>query len=190
MSYASQEELLALAQALRERCFRRGEFRLTSGLAARYYYDGKQVTLHPRWAEVIGRLLLGPIVAWGAEAVGGMATGAIPIAMAVSLAAFHGQVRVLPVFYVREERKEHGVRDTVAGEELVRGLKVAIVEDVVTTGTSSLRAIRVVEEIGCRVVGVAALLERHEGGGDEIRRRGYPFFRLFYTDADGNLHMV
>jgi orotate phosphoribosyltransferase len=64
------------------------------------------------------------------------------------------------------------------------------VEDVVTTGTSSLRAIRAVEEIGCRVVGVAALLERHEGGGDEIRRRGYPFFRLFYTDADGNLHMA
>ncbi len=186
--YAAREELLALAQALRERCIRRGEFRLASGLTAHYYYDGKQVVLHPRWAELIGRLLLPPVLAWGAQAVGGMATGAIPIAMAVSLAALRHARQELAVFYVREERKGHGAQDVVAGAELVRGLPVAIVEDVVTTGASSLRAARAVEEIGCRVVGIAALVERHEGGGEEVRRQGYPFFRLFHTDAQGNLY--
>jgi len=186
--YATQEELLALARAMGERCVRRGEFTLASGLTARYYYDGKQVTLHPRWAELIGRLLLPPVLAWGAEAVGGMATGAIPIAVAVSLAALRHAGRELPVFYVREERKGHGARDAVAGEELVRGRPVAVVEDVVTTGASALRAARAAEEVGCRVVGIAALVERHEGGGEEIRRRGYPFFRLFHTDAEGNLY--
>ncbi|HXG41816.1 MAG TPA: orotate phosphoribosyltransferase [Dehalococcoidia bacterium] len=187
MPRASPEELASLARAIEERCIRRGEFRLASGLASRYYYDGKQVTLHPRWAEVIGRLLLAPLLDWGAQAVGGMATGAIPIAVAVSLAGL-GEGLELPVFYVREGRKGHGAQDEVAGADLVRGLPVAIVEDVVTTGGSALRAAAAVEALGCRVVGVAALVERHEGGGEAIRDRGYPFFRLFYTDQEGQLY--
>jgi len=186
---ASAEELAALQRQMAERCFRYGDFVLASGRRARYYYDGKQVTLHPRWADVIGRLLLAPVLQAGARAVGGMATGAIPIAMAVSLAALRGPGRELPVFYVREARKEHGARDEVAGADLVRGLPVAIVEDVVTTGGSSLRAAAAVEELGCLVALIAALVERHEGGGQSIRERGYPFFRLFYTDEEGNLYL-
>jgi orotate phosphoribosyltransferase len=185
----SPEELAALHRQMAQRCFRYGDFVLASGRRARYYYDGKQVTLHPRWAEVIGRLLLGPVLSAGAQAVGGMATGAIPIAVAVSLAALGQAGRELPVFYVRETRKGHGGRDEVAGADLVRGLPVAIVEDVVTTGGSSLRAAAAVESLGCRVALVATLVERHEGGGDEIRARGYPFFRLFYTDEEGNLYV-
>jgi orotate phosphoribosyltransferase len=184
----TREELLALGQAIGERCIRRGQFRLASGLPSRYYYDGKQVTLHPRWAHLIGRLLLGPVLSAGAQGVGGMATGAIPIAVAVSLAAL-GEGVELPVFYVREGRKGHGAQDEVAGADLVRGLSVAIVEDVVTTGGSALRAAAAVEALGCRVALVATLVERHEGGGAEIRTRGYPFFRLFYTDPEGNLHI-
>jgi len=187
--WASQEETLLLAQAMRERCFRYGEFRLTSGGTSRYYYDGKQVTLHPRWAELIGRLLLEPVLAWGAQGVGGMATGAIPIAMAVALAALRYASQELMVFYVRQSPKGHGVQDEVSGGEMIKGLPVAILEDVVTTGASSLRAIEAVEALGCLVVGVATIVERHEGGGTEIRRRGYPFFRLFHTDEGGQLHL-
>ncbi len=187
---ATTRELEALRQAMQERCFRYGDFVLASGRRARYYYDGKQVTLHPRWAASIGRLLLGPLLGAGARAVGGMATGAIPIAVAASLAALEVAGEELPVFYVRESRKGHGVQDEVAGAELVRGLPVAIVEDVVTTGGSSLRAAAAVEALGCQVRVIASLVERHEGGGQEIRRRGYPFFRLFYTDEDGQLHVA
>jgi orotate phosphoribosyltransferase len=129
----------------------------------------------------------------GAEAIGGLEIGSIPIAQSVGAAGLEAG-REVPGFIVRKEAKQHGAREQVAeaapdqGEHLLTtGRKVAIVDDVITTGGSIDKAIEVVEALGCQVVLVVALVERHEGGAQGIRDRGYNFRRLFYTDAEGQL---
>lgn len=170
---------------------------LASGGTSYYYCDLKAVTLHPRHARTIGRLMAPVILDSGAEAVGGLAVGCIPIADAVARAALDLD-RVLPTFFGRAEAKDHGPQakakmSAAAAEDggpLIRpGRKVAIVEDTVTTGGSALQAVEVAQSAGCDVVLVMVVVERHEGGGQAFRDRGIPFRRLFYTREDGSLHI-
>jgi orotate phosphoribosyltransferase len=169
-----------------------GPYPLSSGSTSRYYYDGKLRTLDPPAAWLIGNLLVDPIIDTNAEAVGGAAVGSIPISDAVGIAA-HLRGLYLPTFYVRAEAKQHGTRSQVYqallphDEELLKpGRRVAIVDDVITTGRSLSEAIQVVEGLGCLVTVVIALVERHESKGS-LRGHSYPVLRLFYTDEDGNL---
>jgi orotate phosphoribosyltransferase len=177
-----------------EKCIERGDYTLASGLQAKYYYDGRFATLNPRAARVIGKLILELVRESGAEAVGGMSVGADPIATSVALSSLDDGGPDIPAFIVRPSPKEHGKRDQVSasfatdGGQLLRpGRQVAIVDDVITTGGSIKGAIAAVKELGCEVVLVAALVERHEGGGETLKADGYNFKRLFYTDPDGNL---
>lgn len=181
-----------LRELMQRHGFQYGDFTLVSGRKSTYYYNGKRVTLRPEGARLIGEALVDVVLASGAQAVGGPELGAVPIAMAVGLASL-SRGRELPVFVVRREPKQYGARDAVAepygdnGEVLAEGRRVALVEDTITTGGSVRKAIEAVEALGCRVVLVAVLVERHEGGADDLRARGYDLLSLFRADEEGRL---
>ena len=167
---------------------------LSGGRPSNYYCEAKKSTLYPSDAKLIGEILVDAILDSGAEAIGGLEIGSIPISMAVGFAALERQ-RVLPTFIIRKEAKRHGTRDRVAeayAEDehlLVPGRRVAIVDDVITTGGSVAKAIEVVSDLGCRVVMVISLVERHESDGKALRGRGFPVMRVLYTDERGQLYI-
>jgi orotate phosphoribosyltransferase len=174
-------ELLAL---LREKSYEERPVTLVSGRRSNFYVDGKQTSLHPRGAYLIGRLFLNRLPVFGAvEAVGGPTLGADPLATATSLVSGL-QGAGLPAFIVRKEPKGHGTRRWIEGEKnLGSSARVVVLEDVVTTGGSSLRAVERIESEGYRVLGVLALVDRQEGGREALESRGYRFEALF-TKAD------
>lgn len=187
------EPIERLGELMQRHCLRYGDFELASGGRGKYYYNGKRVTLRPSAAKLIGEVLVDVVLASGADAVGGPALGAVPISCAVGAAAL-ARERDLPVFVVRTEQKGHGARDLIAepyaddGEDVVTaGRRVAIVEDAVTTGGSVVKAIDAVEALDAQVVLVAVLVERHEGGGDALRAKGYDVVSVFRTDEEGRL---
>lgn len=181
-------------QAHMQQCFKYGgPYTLSSGLQSKYYYDGKGATQNPPAAWLIGNALLDIVIGSGAEAVGGLEIGAIPIADAVGLAAHLNRGITLPTFIVRKEPKSHGDRRNVSeanladGSPLLRdGRRVAIVDDVITTGGSIAKAIKAVRDLGCIVTVVIALVERHESH-EALRGDGFPVKRLFFTDEEGTL---
>ena len=185
------EELRDIMQA---RTIKFGDFVLSSGAKSKYYYYGKHSTWRPSVAERIGNILLPAVLESGAEAVGGLELGAVPISAAIGFASL-GQGLDIPTFTVRTERKAHGTRDRIASSyaddgDLIRpGRRVAIVDDVITHGGSIRMAIGAVKDEGCEVTVILALVERHEGGGDELRADGYNVQRLFFTDKDGRLYI-
>ena len=186
-------EIERLRDLVQRHCIQRGDFTLSSGAKSNYYYNGKRVSLRPSSATLIGEALVDVVLASGAEAVGGPALGAVPLACAVGAAALTRD-RDLPVFVVRMEQKVHGARDLVAEpysdddrDVVAAGRPVAIVEDAITTGGSVQKAIDAVEALDAGVALVAVLVERHEGGADALREAGYDVISIFRTDAAGNL---
>ncbi len=167
-----------LMELVRQKALRFGQFTLASGKKATYYLDGKQVTLDPEGARLVGEGLLELMAAAGPmpAAVGGMSIGADPITAAVVTMS---AVRGTPMrgFMVRKESKGHGTNQFVEGP-VQPGEQVVIVEDVVTTGGSSLQAIERVEAFGLKVVRVLAIIDRMEGGAGAFQQRGYPFASL------------
>jgi orotate phosphoribosyltransferase len=183
------EELKAL---LMTHSLRKGDFLLASGRRSSYFFDGKKATLAPRESYLVGRIFFDLARAAGAEAVGGLLIGADPIATSVALVSgLEGQP--MPGFIVREEQKTHGIKDLIAqghtqnGSPLIRpGRPVAVVDDVVTTGGSIQKAIDAVETEGCKVVLVAALVDRLQGGRESFERH-YRFASVFEADRQGDL---
>jgi orotate phosphoribosyltransferase len=174
----------ALISLVRAKALKFGDFTLASGKKAAYYLDGKQVTLDAAGACLVGEGILDLLSADMPAAVGGMSIGADPITGAVVTMA---GVRGLPLagFMVRKEAKGHGTQRFIEGP--VRpGDRVAIVEDVVTTGGSSLTAIERAEEFGLKVTRVIAIIDRMEGGAAAFGERGYAFSSLL-TIADFGL---
>ena len=174
-----------LIELFRDRALKFGDFTLASGKKAKYYLDGKQITLHAEGLRLVaeGMLELAKDLA-DAEAVGGMSIGADPIVGGILAAAAgtgHGD---LVGFMVRKEAKDHGTKKYVEGP-LQPGQKVLIVEDVVTTGGSSLKAIDRVEDFGAEVVGVLAIIDRMEGGRRAFEDRGYRFASLLTIEDFG-----
>lgn len=166
----------ALIDLIRERALKFGDFTLVSGKKAKYYLDGKQVTLDSVGLRLVGEGILELLGDSLPVAVGGMAIGADPITAAVvTLAGVHD--RPLKGFLVRKESKGHGTNQFVEGP-VQPGDEVVIVEDVVTTGGSSLLAIERVEEFGLKVVGVIAIIDRMEGGAAAFAERGYQLTSL------------
>jgi orotate phosphoribosyltransferase len=177
-----------LLEVFREHAVLRGDFTLSSGLRASYYFDGRMVTLWPEGAYLVGKAIYRLISEVGAEAVGGMTLGADPIATAVAVVS-HLEGKPIPAFIVRGDAKGHGTQKRVEGP-LKRGARVAIVDDVITTGGSVMRAIEAVESEGCRVVKVVVLLDRQQGGAEEIRRRGYDLAAVLTADASGEVALT
>ncbi len=171
----NKDELLNI---VREKSLKFGDFTLASGKKAKYYLDGKQTTLDSRGATLVGEGILEMLEADGAlpKAVGGMSIGADPIAAAViTVAGLRGLD--LKAFLVRKESKGHGTNKYIEGP-VAAGDEVVVVEDVVTTGGSSLIAIERLEAAGIKVAGVIAIIDRMEGGAQAFADRGYRFRSL------------
>ena len=169
-----REELLKL---FREQALQWGNFTLASGRQSDYYIDGKLVSFHPRGAYLSARLILELIRDDKVDAVGGMAMGAVPMACAVAVLSA-GEPRPLPAFTVRKESKGHGRQKRIEGY-LQPNWRVALLEDVISTGNSTLKAIEQVERVGAKVVKVVALLDRLMGAKERLSQAGYPLVSLF-----------
>ena len=172
MDYRTQ-----LYDLLKERSFRFGDFTLTSGKKSRYYFDGKKTTLHPRGTHLVGNAYLNLMEAEGVEAqgIGGLVIGADPIVTAVAYASYlrGGSVEA---FLVRKEAKKHGTQQRIEGS-LDQGDRVVLVDDVCTTGGSTLDALKACEAEGLEVAAVMPLVDREEGGAETFR--DYRFLPLF-----------
>jgi orotate phosphoribosyltransferase len=156
---------------------KKGEFTLTSGRKSNYYINGKLTTLDARGAYLVARTLLAMIADDVPDAVGGLTLGADPIIGAMlSLAGLEDLE--LKGFIVRKEAKGHGtglqVEGPLSGDETV-----VVIEDVVTTGGSSMKAIKALEESGCKVTRVLALVDREEGGKENLAEAGYRLESIF-----------
>ncbi len=170
-----------LKEILRKRSYEEGNFILSSGKRSSYYIDAKQTTLDPEGAYLCGKIFLQMIreAQRGVEAIGGPTLGADPIVTAVAVVSYL-EGHPLSAFIVRKEPKGHGKGLWIEGDKALRpGMRVAVVEDVVTTGRSLLRAIEVCESFGLRVVQVLALIDREEGGREALRSKGYELEAIF-----------
>ena len=159
---------------LAERSARRGHFTLASGRTSEFYIDCRLTTMSPEGLALVGPLGLAALDAtgWRVDSVGGLTLGADPVSYAIAYAsALAG--RPLRAFTVRKEAKAHGTGRLIEGP-FRTGDRVAVVEDVVTTGGSALRAIAAVRAAGGEVAGVLALVDREEGGREAIEAEGVP----------------
>jgi len=161
-----------LVRLLREKAYREGDFTLSSGKRASFYIDARQVTYDPAGAALVGEWVFELIRDRNVQAVGGLTLGADPIALATALTS-HLRGASIPAFVVRKVPKGHGLKRSIEGPTLQPGMRVAVVEDVVTSGGSALEAIaRVREEAGCEIALVACLVDREEGGREAIEAQG------------------
>jgi orotate phosphoribosyltransferase len=158
----ARETLLA---ELREHALVIGEVTLSSGQTAQYYVDAKRALLRPPAYRAAGTLIADLAAERGATAVGGMTMGADPLACA-AIGAEGGDG--LLAFFVRKDRKEHGLQRWIEGPELAPGTNCLVVEDVVTTGGSTVRAIERIKEEGLEIAAVTAVVDRLAGGAEAI----------------------
>ena len=168
---------------LKDKSYEKRKVILSSGRESDFYIDCKQATLTAEGAVLCGRLFCAMLAdgEWP-EAVGGITLGADPIVTAVSLiSALLG--KPIPAFIIRKEPKKHGTAQWVEGMKNLReGMRVAIVEDVVTTGASTLRAIERAEDAGLSVSRVLAIVDRNEGGADAVAEKGYRLEAMFLKE--------
>jgi orotate phosphoribosyltransferase len=165
-----------LVGLLAERSARRGEFTLASGRQSTLYIDARLTTMSPDGLAVIGPTALQALAAWPIDSVGGLTLGADPISYAIAYASASSS-RPLRAFTVRKEAKAYGTGKLIEGP-FRSGDHVAIIEDVITTGGSALRAIAAVTAAGGIVHGVLALVDREEGGREAISEAGYSVISL------------
>jgi len=168
-----------LLEELRRHALIVGEVTLTSGATAQYYVDAKRAILRPAGFLALAELVAGYARQWEATAVGGLTMGAD----APACAALAGGADV-KAFFVRKERKEHGLSRWIEGPPLEPGERCLVVEDVVTTGGSAIHAIERVREEGFEVAGVVTLLDRLSGGAEAIQAAasGAPYTPLTTID--------
>jgi orotate phosphoribosyltransferase len=185
MSTPRQELLQLLAQ----KSFRLGEFKLSSGGTSDYYIDCRTTTLDARGAQLVGQVFLEEMRAqgWHADAIGGLTMGADPIVVAVAVTSgtLHG-------FLVRKAEKQHGTGQRIEGFR-EKGARVVIVDDVCTTGSSTVQAIEAAREFGFKVVGAMCLVEREEAHGRpnvEKAAAPAPFISVFTASDVRREHLA
>tara|TARA_Y100001936_G_scaffold253737_1_gene320523 strand:- start:2118 stop:2699 length:582 start_codon:yes stop_codon:yes gene_type:complete len=165
-----------------------GDFVLSSGQKSTYYFDGRLLSTDPEGADLISRAFGIAMDQAGVDAFGGPTVAAVPIVGSLALRSkLEGKNRT--GFFVRPEQKDHGAGKQIEGN-LKAGMRVAAFDDTISTGGSLFPAIDAVEAVGCDVVLVMAILDRHQGGGDEILRRGIPFFRLWESTPEGKIKIT
>jgi orotate phosphoribosyltransferase len=170
-----------LVAELRQHALVIGEVTLSSGRKAEYYVDAKRALLRPPAFRAVGKLIAGEAMQRGATAVGGMTMGADPLASA-AIGADAGEGLI--AFFVRKEKKEHGLQRWIEGPVLAPGTRCLVVEDVVTTGGSTVRAIERILEEGHEIAGVVSVVDRLAGGGEAIQEAagGAPYRPLVTID--------
>lgn len=163
-----------LAELLAQRSLKRGNFVLSSGKTSTYYIDGKLTSMDPHGATEIARAILAEIKDLAVDAVGGMDMGATPIVGAVAVESLHAG-RPLPTFVVRKEVKAHGTMKKIEGPIPSTPSKVVIIDDVVTTGDSIIKAIDATQEAGHQVLLAISLLDRNAGATEALAGRGIKY---------------
>ncbi len=177
MTENSKSRLLA---AIRKKAYREGDFTLASGQKSSYYIDCKEVTLDAEGSLLVGEALFDLIAPLNADAVGGMELGSVPISTAVAVVSAQRGAPLANVI-VRKQEKGHGTGKKIEGR-CPPGARIAIVEDVVSTGGSSLKAIRALREAGAEIVLVTAMVDRLMGGREAFEAEGVSFTPLFTID--------
>ena len=185
MPTARQELLKMLAH----KSFRLGEFKLSSGNSSDYYIDCRATTLDARGAQLVGQVFLDEMrgQGWHADAIGGLTMGADPIVVAVAVISgtLHG-------FLVRKAEKQHGTGQRIEGFR-EKGARVVIVDDVCTTGSSTVQAIEAARDFGFEVVGVMCLVERQDAHGrPSVEKAAAPanFISIFTANEVRKEHLA
>ncbi|WP_017317700.1 orotate phosphoribosyltransferase [Mastigocladopsis repens] len=160
--------------------YQEGDFVLSSGQRSSYYINGKQVTLHPQGALAIGRILLS-LLPLETQAVAGLTLGADPIVSAVSVVSAY-ENRPIPALIIRKEAKGHGTKAYIEGPSLPEGAKVVVLEDVVTTGQSAMKAVERLRAANYTINQVIALVDRQQGGAEFYQQAGLQFEALFQIE--------
>jgi orotate phosphoribosyltransferase len=166
-----------LLDLLCQDAYREGDFVLSSGQPSKYYINCKPVTLHPQGALASGRLLLA-ILPPDTQAVAGLTLGADPIVSAVSVISTY-QSRPIPALIVRKEAKGHGTQAYIEGPILPKAAKVVVLEDVVTTGQSAMKAVTRLRDAGYEVDQVISLIDRKQGGSEFYQSQGLKFKAVY-----------
>jgi len=169
-----------LEELIRERALKVADepiFKLSSGKMSNYYLDLRTITLDPEGGYLIGNLIYEMVKDKKPDAVGGLTLGADPIAYATSLISFINKNPIKP-FVVRKEPKGHGTGKQIEGN-VKPGESVFILEDVVTTAGSSLKACKVAKKFGLNILGVIALVDREEGGEENLRKESFELISVF-----------
>jgi len=173
-----------LIEIVKERSFSAGgETKLVSGRSSSFYFNMKPSMLHPEGAQLMAILILEALRDAKVDCIGGMEIGAVPLATAVAVAS-QAQGRPLPAFFVRKQAKEHGARKLIEGlapGESLRGKRVVILEDVTTTGGSSMQAIEAARAEGAIIERVITVVDRLEGAADAFEAAGVPFTAILTT---------
>lgn len=169
-----------LVDMIREKSYEKKEITLSSGLKSNFYVDMKQTMLHAKGIYLVSRLMLDKLKPFEGKitGVGGMTMGADPMTSVVSLMSLIWK-KPVNAFYIRKEPKGHGTNEWVEGlKNFSKGESVFILEDVVTTGGSSLKAVERAEMAGLKVLGVLTCVDRQEGGREKIEEKGLQFLSL------------
>jgi orotate phosphoribosyltransferase len=166
-----------LRRMLLDRSMRFGEFVLSSGATSNYYIDVRKTSLHPEGLRLVSRMFWEVLKDEGVTAVGGLTLGADPLVAGLMLHSLEAG-RPLEGFLVRRSSKDHGMRGQVEGN-LAGHKRVAILDDVITSGESALIAAEAAESYKAEVVRVVAVVDRGQGAAQIFQQRGYPFSALF-----------
>ncbi len=169
-----------LKEMIKERALKVADkpiFKLSSGKMSTYYMDLRTITLDPEGGYIIGNLIFEMVKDKNPDAIGGLTLGADPISYATSMISYIKKQPIKP-FVVRKEPKGHGTGKQIEGN-VQPGEKVFIVEDVVTTAGSSLKAAKVAKDFGLEILGIIAIVDREEGGEENIKKEGFEFFPIF-----------
>ena len=169
-----------LAKLLMEKSYIEGDFTLTSGQKSDYYFDCKHTALHPEGSWLIGKFFLDMIRAKGnVQGVGGMTLGADPLVSSVTVVS-HIEGYPLPGFIIRKQPKGHGTNQYLEGlKNFASGQNVCLLEDVITTGGTLLKAVDRVREQGLNIVAVLGVLDREQGGRDNLAKAGFELETIF-----------
>lgn len=167
----------SLLRLLKELSYKKGEVVLASGQTSDFYVDCRLTTLNAQGAYLVGQVMYEKIKHESVHWVGGLTLGADPIATAIAVTSYM-EGNPINAFIVRKEVKDHGQKNQVEGG-LPPNTEVIVVEDVITTGGSALKAINALEEMGCVVKKVVAIVDRQEGGRENLEAEGYMVDSIF-----------
>ena len=169
-----------LKKIIKEKAIFFKEVKLSSGKKSNYYIDGKLITLSPEGIYLISKIIFEMIKDQNIDAIGGLTIGADPIVSGVSLISFI-EKKPIYAFIVRSSQKEHGMGKLIEGN-IQKNWNVAIVDDVVTTGSSLLKSIEAVENYGAKIKKVICIVDRKEGASQAIEKKGYKLDAIFTKD--------
>jgi orotate phosphoribosyltransferase len=166
-----------LKELFRERALQFGDFTLASGKKSSYYVNSKKVLFHAEALTCLGELLYEATADLEFQAIGGLEVGAIPMAAAV-LPVFHRHGRAMEGFFVRKQAKTHGSQELIEGQ-VQAGNQVVVIDDVLTTGGSVIKAIEAVEAVGAKIARVVCICDRLQGAAEALKAYDYrPIFTI------------